>query len=56
MCKGAKEKLYTEENKDSLEGPYEETEIQRKALRREKNLAFMLRKENSAVKRDPKKS
>ena len=31
--------LYRTE-RDSLEGPHEEAEIQRKALRREKNLAF----------------
>ena len=36
--KGPK-KIYTGE-RDSLEGPHEEAEIQRKALRRGKNLAF----------------
>ena len=36
--RGAGEKLYTGER--LLRGPHEEAEIQRKALRREKNLAF----------------
>ena len=37
---GTEEKnLYTRE-RDSLEGPHDEAEIQRKALRRGKNLAF----------------
>ena len=45
--------LYRRE-RDSLEGPYEEAEIQRKALRRWENLAFS--KGKSAVKDDPKKS
>ena len=39
MCEGAEEKLYTEE-RNSLEGPHEEAEMQRKALRRGKNLAL----------------
>ena len=37
--KGRRKALYRRE-RDSLEGPYEETEIQRKALRQGKNLAF----------------
>ena len=40
MCeKGKKKALYRRE-RDSLERPHEETEIQHKALRRGKNLAF----------------
>ena len=46
--------------KDSLEGPHEEAEIQRKPLRRGKNLAFSeytsLKEERKAVEGDPKKS
>ena len=46
--------------RDSLEGPHEEAEIQRRALRRGDNLAFsliyMFRKGKSAVEGDPKKS
>ena len=37
--KGQRKALYRRE-RDSLEGPHEEAEIQRKALRRAKNLAF----------------
>ena len=51
--------LYRRE-RDSLEGPHEEAEIQRRALRRGNNLAFSeytcLEKERKAVKDDPKKS
>ena len=39
MRTGQRKALYRRE-RDSLEGPHENTEIQRKALRREKNLAF----------------
>ena len=46
--------------RDSLEGPHEEAEIQRKALRRGNNLAFSeytcLEKERKAVEGDPKES
>ena len=46
--------------RESLEGPHEEAEIQRKALGRGKNLAFSedtcLEKGKSAVEGDPKKS
>ena len=45
--------------RDSLEGPHEEAEIQRKALRREKNLAFSedtcLEKESVQSKVTPRK-
>ena len=37
--RGRRKDLYRTE-RDSLEGPHEEAEIQRKALRLEKNLAF----------------
>ena len=51
--------LYRRE-RDSLEGPHEEAEIQRKALRRGNNLAFSeytcLEKERKAVEGDPKES
>ena len=50
--------LYRRE-RDSLDGPHEEAEIQRKALRRGKKLGlqrrYMLRKGKSAVEGDPKK-
>ena len=36
----AEEKLYTEKKRDSLEGPHDEAEIEREALRRRKNLSF----------------
>ena len=39
MRRGRK-KLYYRRERDSLEGPHEEAQIQRKALRRGKNLAF----------------
>ena len=39
MKRGRRKDLYRRES-DSLEGPHEEAEIQRKALRRGKNLAF----------------
>ena len=39
MRRGRRKASYRRE-RDSLEGPHEEAEIQRKALRREKNLAF----------------
>ena len=55
---GAKEKLYTRE-RDSLEGPHKEAEIQRKALRRGENLAFSeetcLEKERVQSKVTPRK-
>ena len=54
-----KKDLYRRE-RDSLEGPHEEAEIQRKALRRGNNLAFSeytcLEKERKAVEGDPKES
>ena len=37
--KGRRKALYKAE-RDSLEGPHEEAEVQRKALRQGKNLAF----------------
>ena len=60
MRMGRRKNLYRTE-RDSLEGPHEEAEIQRKALRRGKNLAFsedtcMFRKAKSAIEGDPKKS
>ena len=58
MRRGQK-KLYTKE-RDSLEGPHEEAEIQRKALRRGKNLAFSedtcLEKERVQSKVTPRNS
>ena len=46
--------------RDSLEGPHEEAEIQRKALRHGEKLGlqrrYKLRKGKSAVEDDPKKS
>ena len=58
--KGQRKDLYRTES-DSLEGPHEEAEIQRKAvLRHGKDLAFSedtcLEKERKAVKGDPEKS
>ena len=57
--RGRRKGLYRTE-RDSLEGPHEEAEIQRKALRRGKKLGlqlrYMLRKGKSAVEGDPKKS
>ena len=55
---GKRKALYRTE-RDSLKGPHEEAEIQRKALRRGKNLAFSentSQKKKSAVESDPKKS
>ena len=60
MRRDRRKDLYRTE-RDSLEGPHEEAEIQRKALRRGKNLAFSedtcLEKERvSVVEGDPEKS
>ena len=59
MRRGRRKDLYRTE-RDSLEGHHHEAEIQRKALRSGKNLAFSedtcLEKEKSAIKVDPKKS
>ena len=59
MRRGQRKDLYRKE-RDSLERPHEEAEIQRKALRREKKLglqrSYMFRKGNSAVEGDSKKS
>ena len=58
MRKGQRKALYTRE-RDSLEGPHEEAEIQRKALRRGKNLALSedtcLEKERVRSKVTPRK-
>ena len=58
MRRDQRKDLYRIE-RDSLEGPHEESEIQRKALRRGEKLAFsedtMFRKGKSAIKGDPKK-
>ena len=58
MKRGRRKDLYRTE-RDSLEGPHEETEIQRKALRRGKNLAFSkeicLEKESVQSKMTPRK-
>ena len=58
MRRGRKKALYRRE-KNSLEGPHEEAEIQRKALRRGKNLAFSedtcLEKERVRSKVTPRK-
>ena len=58
MRRGRRKDLYRTE-RDSLEGPHEETEIQRKALRRGKNLAFSedtcLEKERVRSKVTPRK-
>ena len=55
---GRRKDLYRRE-KDSLEGPHDEAEIQRKALRRRKNLAFSedtcLEKERVRSKETPRK-
>ena len=59
MRRDRRKDLYRRQ-RDSLDGPHEEAEIHRKALRREKNLAFSkdtcLEKEESAVEGDPMKS
>ena len=56
--RGQKKALYRRE-RDSLEGPHEEADIQRKALRRGKNLAFSedtyLEKERVLSKVSPRK-
>ena len=56
--RGRRKALYRRE-RDSLEGPHEEAEIQRKALRRGKNLAFSeetyLEKERVRLKVTPRK-
>ena len=56
--RGGRRKDLCRTERDSLEGPHEEAEIQHKALRRGKNLVFSedtcLEKEN-AVKGEPKK-
>ena len=58
MRRDRKKDLYRRES-DSLEGPHEEAEIQRKALRRGKNLAFSedtcLEKERVRSKVTPRK-
>ena len=58
MRRGRRKDLYRTE-RDSLEGPHEEAEIQRKALRRGKNLAFSedtcLEKERMRSKVIPRK-
>ena len=58
MRRGRRKDLYRRE-KDSLEGPHEEAEIQRRALRRGKNLAFSedtcLEKERVQSKVTPRK-
>ena len=48
MRRGRRKDLYRTE-RDSLEGPHEEAEIQRKALRRGKNLAFS---ENTCLEKE----
>ena len=59
MRRDRRKDLYRRES-DSLEGPHDEAEIQRKALRRGKVLGlqrrYMLSKEKSVVEGDPKKS
>ena len=56
--RGRRKALYTRE-RDSLKAPHEEAEIQRKALRRGKNLAFRedtcLEKERVRSKAAPRK-
>ena len=56
---GTEEKICTEERGTPIEGPHEEAEIQRKALRRGKNLAFSedtcLEKERVRSKVTPRK-
>ena len=58
MRRDRRKDLYRIE-RDSLEGPHEEAEIQRKALRRGKNLAFSkdtcLEKERARSKVTPRK-
>ena len=58
MRRGQRKALYRRE-RDSLEGPHEEAEIQHKALRRGKNLAFSkdtcLEKERVQSKVTPRK-
>ena len=58
MRRGQKKALYRRE-RDSLRGPHEEAEIERKALRRGKNLAFSkdtcLEKERVQLKVTPRK-
>ena len=58
MRRGRRKDLYRTE-RDSLEGPHEETETQHKALRRWKNLAFSkdtcLEKERVRSKVTPRK-
>ena len=58
MRRGHRKALYRTE-RDSLEGPHEEAEIQRKVLRRRKNLAFgegtSLEKEQVRSKVTPRK-
>ena len=60
MRRDRRKELYKRERGTPLEGPYKEAEIECKALRRRKNLAFnkdsMFRKGKSAVEGDPKKS
>ena len=59
MIRGQRKALYRRE-RDSLEGPNEEAEIQRKALIQGKNLAFSdntcLENKRKAVIGNPKKS
>ena len=57
MRRGRRKDLYRRE-RDSLEGPHEGAEIQRKTLRRGKNLQqrYMSRKGKSAVEGDLEKS
>ena len=58
MRRGQRKALYRRE-RDSLEGPHDEAEIQRKTLRRGKNLAFSedtcLEKERVRLKVTPTK-
>ena len=58
MRRGRRKDLYRRE-RDSLEGPHEEAEIQCQALRRGKNLAFSedicLEKERVQLKVTPRK-
>ena len=58
MRRGRRKALYRKE-RDSVEGPHEEAEIQRKALRRGKNLTFSedtcLEKERVRSKVTPRK-
>ena len=59
MRRGRRKALYKTE-RESLEGPYEEAEIQRRAFRRGKKLAFSedtcFEKRKDAVKNDPKQN